>query len=160
MEVRWPKVSAFFLGAGSVGMMSWGEASFCCGSAEAKPRRKLAAIVLSSESYISFPTTVLSVLPAVNCGGAWAVGAAVAAEVAAAPPRKSSNLGTEVNMERLVGATSLASVVVMLLLPKTFFVCYYINFRRYWIQRVFLWFNISNYYCLKLINLINKINIF
>lgn len=99
MEVRWPKVSTFFLGDGSAGA----SACFCCGSAcppEAKPRRKLAAIVFSSESYISFSTTVLSALSAEICGGAAEAGAATEPPP---PPRKSSNLGPPVRMERLVG---------------------------------------------------------
>lgn len=88
MEVRCPKVSTVFLGDGFCG-------SVLCSAAKA--RGKHAAIVdFSSESY---RWLLLSVENCGSCGGAHVVAVAVAEE----PPRKSSNLGPPVNMERLVG---------------------------------------------------------
>lgn len=87
MEVRCPKVSTVFLGDGFCG-------SVLCSAAKA--RGKHAAIVdFSSESY---RWLLLSVENCGSCGGAHVVAVAVAEE----PPRKSSNLGAPVNMERLV----------------------------------------------------------
>ena len=62
MEARSPKVATAFFGGDSVGASD----RFCgsaCSVEAAKPRRNLASIVLSSESYISLSETV-SVWPA------------------------------------------------------------------------------------------------
>ena len=111
MEVRWPKVSTVFLGEG-----------FCGASAVAsapKPRGKQAAmVVFSSESY-------MSLLSVENCGSCGGGGGAHAVAVAAEPPRKSSNFGPPVNMERFVAPPTVPSVPSgdaskLLLLPERY----------------------------------------
>lgn len=100
MEVRWPKVSAAFLGDGSAG----GSACFG-GSAWRKP----AGIVFSSDSYM---------LAAENWGaGAGGGGGGAPADDVAAP-RKSSNLGPPAKTGRLLVAPPTTATDASTALPK------------------------------------------
>ena len=138
MEVRWPKVSTVFLGGGSVvaTWRFWGWVwvcccCCCCCSVE-KPRRKLAAMVLSSDSYIlSCSVSVwgwvderwLTVVTEVSLEN-WASGA-VAVEP---PPRKSSSLGPPVNIDKSVASFSEAAASTTLPVkvnPKINFLWWY-----------------------------------